>query len=115
MYIYQCETNIYKNLNYASRFRNKAKLKALGPYGAALYWAVRMAQYDRKDFDRSKINKDTILYRGGGMTKEEIKEYKQNIDEAVQLFGYTSTSLRRDIGTKFMWDNSDAGVTKVLF
>ena len=37
LYIYQCQSHVYQNLNKASRFNDKEKLPTLGPYAAALY------------------------------------------------------------------------------
>ena len=61
------------------------------------------------------------------MTLDEIKDYKDNIydpekdykddenDGEINLFGYTSCSLKKDAAMKFMWENQDSGHQKVLF
>ena len=55
------------------------------------------------------------LYRGARMTLEEIKEYQDNKDQLIRLFGYTSCSLTKDLAMKFMWENKDSGHHMVLF
>ena len=65
-------------------------------------------------------NKEHILYRGGGMTPDQIKDFADNIFDAkknnyIQLFGYTSCSLAKDAAMSFMWGNEDTGHLKVLF
>ena len=61
------------------------------------------------------------------MTLDEIKDYKDNVydpkkdykddenDGEINLFGYTSCSLKKDAAMKFMWENQDSGHHKVLF
>lgn len=57
------------------------------------------------------------------MTAEDIEEYKleigkeneYGIEEGIQLFGYTSTSLEKDTAMKFAWENSTTGHQKVIF
>ena len=48
------------------------------------------------------------------MTDDEIKEYRNAIGKLVQLFGYTSTSIKQSLGMSYMWDNKDSGHKKVL-
>ena len=35
--------------------------------------------------------------------------------EEIRLFGYTSTSVDKDVALKFAWKNKDSGHHKVLF
>lgn len=53
------------------------------------------------------------------MTLEEIDEYKQCVGKGerggIQLFGYTSCSLKKDEALKFAWENQHTGHQKVLF
>ena len=56
------------------------------------------------------------MYRGGGMTPEQIKDYADNVNgDLIRLFGYTSCSLAKDAAMSFMWGNEDTGHLKVLF
>ena len=49
------------------------------------------------------------------MTLDEIKDYQDNVGKYINLFGYTSCSLKKDAAMKFMWQNQDSGHHKVLF
>ena len=49
------------------------------------------------------------------MTLDEIKDYQDNLGKWINLFGYTSCSLKKDAAMKFMWQNQDSGHHKVLF
>ena len=68
------ENFCYREVNRASRYKDTTKIKTLGPYALALYHIIGEAQYIRKDIDPSKYKKCN-LYRGAGMTIEEIKVY----------------------------------------
>ena len=68
------ENFCYKIVNHASRFKDTSKVKTLGPYAHALFTAIGAAQSFRKDIDTNKY-KIADLYRGAGMTLEEIKLY----------------------------------------
>ena len=48
------------------------------------------------------------------MTIEEIDEYKKvagvkGWDGEIRLWGYTSTSLKKDEAEKFTWENKNSG------
>ena len=49
------------------------------------------------------------------MTVAEIKEYRDAIGKEVQLFGYTSTSMNKNMAEKFAWENEILGKKRVLF
>ena len=54
------------------------------------------------------------------MTLEEIEEYKQYVGKrgskgTIQLFGYTSCSLKENTALSFAWQNEETGHHKVLF
>ena len=49
------------------------------------------------------------------MTAAEIKEYEDAIGRGIRLFGYTSTSLKKNQAESFAWENSTSGHQKVLF
>ena len=55
------------------------------------------------------------LYRGGGLTAAEIKEYSDNIGKWVNFFGYTSFSLMESVALDFAWQDKHSGHQKVLF
>ena len=43
------------------------------------------------------------------MTLKEIKDYTDSIDEDVTLFGFTSTSLKKEQALGFAWENKESG------
>ena len=49
------------------------------------------------------------------MTLKEIQDYKDSIEQDVTLFGFTSTSLKKEQALGFAWENKGSGHTKVLF
>jgi len=49
------------------------------------------------------------------LTLEEIKDYRNNINEEIRLFGYSSFSLKKEIALGFAWENKLSGHNKVLF
>ena len=55
------------------------------------------------------------LYRGGGLTGAEIKEYSDSIGKDVNFFGYTSFSLMESVALDFAWQDKHSGHSKVLF
>ena len=66
-------------LNRASRFKDESKLVTLGPWAYALGKIIIHAQRNRKDLSKYDHNKQQDLYRGGGMTADEIEEYQKRI------------------------------------
>ena len=66
-------------LNRASKFKDESKLATLGPWAYALGWIIFKAQRNRKDLSKYDHNKQQDLYRGGGMTAEEVKEYQKRL------------------------------------
>ena len=69
---------------------------------------------ERKDGLAYKYEKSD-LYRGAGMTDQEIKEYQDAVGKWIRLFGYTSTSLSKNEAEGFAWENKHSGHHKVLF
>ena len=49
------------------------------------------------------------------MTLPEIKDYKDNENKVITLFGYTSCSLKKNTAMSFMWEDKTSGHQKVLF
>ena len=114
-YIYQQESFVYHELNKAARFLDKSKLETLGPFAQAFSWVIYKSQMFRTDIDPSKFAKCT-LWRGAGMTNEEINEFKSHLGKKeIQLWGYTSTSTSRNQAMTFAWENETTGHQKVLF
>ena len=70
---------------------------------------------NRKDIDPKKYSRNCNLYRGGGLTAAEIKEYSDNIGKEVSFFGYTSFSLVDSVALGFAWQDKHSGHQKVLF
>ena len=77
----------------------------------------------RKDKDILEI-KDELeffgaeLYRGTGLTKEELKTYKDKIGnkyDPVVLTGFISTSLDRSQAENFAWSNPKSGHESTIF
>ena len=57
----------------------------------------------------------TSLYRGGGLTDADIKEYSDSIGDNVTFFGFTSFSLMESVALNFAWQDKHSGHSKVLF
>ena len=95
------ENFCFSELNRSSRFKDTSKVPTLGPWAAALYQIIERTQKKRTDIDITRYNKNCNLYRGGGMSLPEIKDYQDNIRDPengkyaspISLFGYTSCSL----------------------
>ena len=68
------ENFCYREVNRSSRFKDTTKIKTLGPYARALFNVIYGAQHRSEDIDTKKY-KECDLYRGAGMTLEEIKVY----------------------------------------
>ena len=66
-------------LNRASRFKDESKLVTLGPWAKALGLIIVGAQSSRKDLSKYDHNKQQDLYRGGGMTADEIEQYQKRL------------------------------------
>ena len=72
----------------------------------------------------------TLLYRGTGLTEEELKSYSDKIGKTEEdsldpdgdglpvympLTGFTSTSMNRGAAEGFAWSNPKTGHTATLF
>ena len=110
----------YAELNRACRFKDKSKVPTLGPWAMALSEVINGAQINRTDVEKFDQWKQQDLWRGGGMTAKEIKQYsdmagKKGEDDYINLFGYTSCSLDKGVAISFAWNNQKTGHSKVLF
>ena len=96
-----------------------------------------MRRKDLGDLKELLEKKGTKLYRGTGLTKEELKTYADLIgktemrrkddgifdsDEEEQLLpsvmcltGFISTSLSRELAESFAWSNAELGKEATLF
>ena len=72
----------------------------------------------------------TILYRGTGLTKKELQDYKDKVGAKIEkmlwgvfksgegyttLTGFISTSLNRSVAQKFAWANETSGHEATIF
>ena len=69
----------------------------------------------------------TILYRGTGLTKKELQDYKDKVGKIQKtgdghfysgyktLTGFISTSLNRSSAEKFAWANEKTGHEATIF
>ena len=57
------------------------------------------------------------LYRGTGLTKDELLTYTNKIgtENKVALTGFISTSMKKDAAESFVWFNKDSGHEAALF
>ena len=97
-------------------------METLGPYAKAFGGIITGAAIRRTDIDDMKKLLEvtgTKLYRGTGLTKKELKNYRKKIAKKkywlfgekvinlVTLTGFTSTTMIRSIAQKFTWSNED--------
>ena len=74
------QSPIFSELNRACRYKDTSKLPTLGPYAKALGSIIEYTQSCRKDKEKYDCYKQQDLWRGGGMTADEIKQYKKMIE-----------------------------------
>ena len=114
------ENFAYSELNKSSRSKDSSKIPTLGPWAFALGKIICLAQTNRIDLEKFDHRKQYDLWRGGGITDEEIQEYTQMVgkrekDGIIFLFGYTSCSLDKSVAGSFMWEDKEDGHSKVLY
>lgn len=116
LYIFSMDTFINSSMNEASRQCDETKVMTLGPYSLVLGLILNnIASRFRKDIPADLKNKieweGILLYRGSGLTKMQIDEYKQLIgateervyyigiketfEKFISLVGFTSTQINR--------------------
>ena len=74
----------YKEINSGSREGDTSKVDTLGPYCFAFGFVVGNAAEERTDIDEmKKLLEKTgcLLFRGTGLTEEELKTYSDKIGE----------------------------------
>ena len=81
LFIYQFQSFAFSELNPACRFKDETKVPTLGPWAYALGRIILNAQSSKTGNDLLKYNCSIqqSLWRGGGMTADEIKQYKDMI------------------------------------
>lgn len=99
--------------------KDASKIPTLGPYAMALSNIIRFTAQFRKDLNPIDFAK-CILYRGSGLTEADIQKYRQlakngHPNNAMSLFGYTSTSRNRSQAESFAFSNKDSGIKRVVF
>ena len=60
----------------------------------------------------------TMLYRGTGLNKKELKDYRDKVGkkyEYTTLTGFISTSMNRSVAQKFAWANEKSGHEATIF
>ena len=123
------ENFAYIELNRSCRFKDQSKLKTLGPWAIALALIIIGTQSNRLDISKYDTSKQNDLWRGGGMTQEQINEYKKMVQGSwshwyqmnfkgkqdwINLHGFTSCSLDKSAAMSFAWENKETGHSKVL-
>ena len=74
----------YKEINSGSREGDTSKVDTLGPYCRAFGLVVNSAAMNREDIkEMKKLLEDEgcLLFRGTGLTEEELKTYSDKIGE----------------------------------
>ena len=92
----------------------------MGPFAKAFGMIIIGAAHNRKDINKLKdqIQKEgVLLYRGTGLTQQELQTYTDKIGtyDKVALTGFISTSMKRDAAEPFAWSNEDSGHQATLF
>jgi len=73
---------LYHTLNHASRHKDITKIKTIGPFGMALSKIIATAQSLRSDINPKKFV-GSNLFRGAGMTENELKEFKLALGKEI--------------------------------
>lgn len=78
LYLYTCDGWLFSEINSASREGDQAKLDTLGPFALVFSQIIAVAGRYRTDIDdlKEQIEKKGVkLYRGTGLTDEELLSY----------------------------------------
>ena len=127
LYLYTIDSWLFSVLNSGSKEGDQAKMETLGPYAYAFGGIIECAAKRRTDIPAMKKlleETGTKLYRGTGLTKNELKEYKDKVGSKIEKFsdgyfktgdgymtmtGFISTSMNRSDSQKFAWSNDKTG------
>jgi|ERR1711971_631336 len=130
LYLYTIDSWLVFELNSGSREGDQAKVNTLGPYARAFGKVTSFAAEYRTDIPEMKKlleETGTILYRGTGLTKKEVQDYRAKIGKIERneygrftsghttLTGYISTSMKRSEAQKFAWANDKTGNEATIF
>ena len=109
LYLYTISGWLFAELNKGSREGDQAKVDTLGPFaqtfGKIIGGATAMKRTDIAEMKDLLEKKGTKLYRGTGLTQEELMTYKALIGKKSKdkhdkshlmcLTGFISTSMNR--------------------
>ena len=133
LYLYSLDVWLFRQINSGSREGDQSKVDTLGPYAKAFGNIVANTAKYRKDIAATKkLLEETgsTLYRGTGLTQQELHTYQALVGKAVRddsrfkglltagymaLTGFTSTSMKRPAAESFAWSNEDSGHQATLF
>ncbi|CAF1397999.1 unnamed protein product [Didymodactylos carnosus] len=90
---YTKESFLYHVVNDVLRRENLSKLETLGPYCFLLINALWNCRDSRRHTQR--------VYRGCKLERDQIEQYKSDIDKVRCWSAFSSTTKRRDIATSF--------------
>jgi len=96
LYIYSMEAFVFKEINKASRHKDKSKIHFYGPYASALGFIIHAANAKKKD----KLAKKFTVYRGLKLSQEEISN-TFNSESPINLLGFTSSTLDKERALSF--------------
>lgn len=74
----------------------------MGPFARAFGCIIGNTMEYRKDINTYRF-KRCELWRGTGMTYDEISEFIKLKGQCINLFGFTSTSIVKSVGMSFQW------------
>jgi len=104
---YTNEGFTYRVLNQSSKVKDVSKVPTLGPFSFALGVIIKNTQQHRKDITLSEFSK-CLLFRGTGLTKPDIEEYRvlAKTLSKMRMFGYTSTSRNQAQAENFAFKST---------
>lgn len=144
LYLYTLDNFLFLELNKGSREGDQSKIETLGPYAAVFGSIIRSAPRHRTDIPdlKNKLEVEgTDLYRGAGIKKAQIDQYKALVGKTekrnvlvedkdaeygasweeqeqptlMTLNGFISTSLDRLSAEQFAWSNPETGHEATVF
>lgn len=110
-------------MNSGSKEGDDAKMETLGAFSKAFGAIISGTATNRTDIEVLKElleKKGARLYRGTGLTKEELLKYAalvgiKNRDDLMALTGFISTTMKRPIAESFAWSKPKTGHESTLF
>lgn len=93
---------VFSQMNKASREKDPSYIQYYGPLASALGFIIHCGNLTKNDInDKRKI---TTVYRGLKVSQEELDE-KYKLNGIINLSGFTSSTLDRDIACSFAFGN----------